>query len=71
VSSGPSRPLQSCTFWASPAPDMGAVIWKRTQLASGKVVYCDVKLERVEAAIAADVAFLEAHPTRRTPAGNP
>jgi hypothetical protein len=50
---------------------MGAVIWKRTQLASGKVVYCDVKLERVEAAIAADVAFLEAHPTRRTPAGNP
>jgi hypothetical protein len=49
----------------TPAPDMGAVIWKRTQLASGKIVYCDVKPEKVERAIADDVAFLEAHPTRR------
>lgn len=47
----------------TPAPDMAAVTWKRQQL--GKA-YLDVKKERVEKSIAADIAFLDAHPTRNS-----
>jgi hypothetical protein len=48
----------------TPAPDLGAITWKRAKLKSSDFPYLPVKKERVERAIADDVAFLEAHPTR-------
>jgi hypothetical protein len=48
----------------TPAPDLGAITWKRAKLKSGDFPYLPVKKERVERAIAEDVAFLAAHPTR-------
>jgi hypothetical protein len=48
----------------TPAPDLGAITWKRAKLKSSDLPYLPVKKERVERAIADDVAFLEAHPTR-------
>jgi len=50
----------------TPAPDLGAVAWKRAQLRAENYRYSDVEPERIERAIADDVAFLEAHPTRRS-----
>ena len=47
------------------APDIGAVNWKRAQLAGRGFDYLPVKAPRIEQAIADDVAFLTAHPTRR------
>jgi hypothetical protein len=49
---------------ASPAPDTAAVAWKKAALAGGQHEITDVKTERVERAIAADLAFLAAHPVR-------
>jgi hypothetical protein len=49
----------------TPAPDLAANTWKRTQLKSRGFSYVPVKKERVEYAIADDAAFLAAHPTRR------
>jgi hypothetical protein len=43
----------------TPAPDVASVNWKRRQLNS-----YGVKKELVEKAIADDIAFLDAHPTR-------
>jgi hypothetical protein len=51
----------------TPAPDAGAVAWKKAALASGEHEYTDVKTERIERAIADDVEFLRTHPTRRRP----
>jgi hypothetical protein len=48
----------------TPAPDLGAITWKRAKLKSSDFPHLPVKKERVERAIADDVAFLEAHPTR-------
>jgi hypothetical protein len=48
----------------TPAPDAGAVAWKRAQLRAENYRYTDVKPERIERAIAEDVAFLAAHPTK-------
>jgi hypothetical protein len=48
----------------TPAPDTAAIAWKKAALAAGQYRYTDVKTERVERAIADDVAFLDAHPTR-------
>jgi hypothetical protein len=48
----------------TPAPDLGAITWKRAKLKSRDLPYLPIKKERVERAIADDVAFLEAHPTR-------
>jgi hypothetical protein len=48
----------------TPAPDLGAITWKRAKLKSSDFPHLPVKKERVEQAIADDVAFLEAHPTR-------
>jgi hypothetical protein len=46
----------------TPAPDVAAVIWKRQH----KNESClDIELADIEKAIAEDVAFLEAHPTRK------
>jgi hypothetical protein len=48
----------------TPAPDAGAIIWKRAKLASRQFPHLPAKAERIERAIADDVAFLDAHPTR-------
>jgi hypothetical protein len=50
----------------TPAPDIGAVSWKRAQFNAGEHLYSGVKPERIERAIADDEAFLAAHPTRRS-----
>jgi hypothetical protein len=43
----------------------GRWLWKKAVLASGDLKYTGVKPERIERAIADDLAFLAAHPTRR------
>jgi hypothetical protein len=48
----------------TPAPDLRAVTWKRAQLAGRSFSHLPTRKERVERAIADDVAFLDAHPTR-------
>jgi hypothetical protein len=50
----------------TPAPDLGAITWKRAKLKSSDFPHLPVKKERVERAIDDDVAFLAAHPTRRS-----
>jgi hypothetical protein len=50
----------------TPAPDLAAITWKRALLASREFPHLPVKKERVECAIEEDVAFLAAHPTRRS-----
>jgi hypothetical protein len=50
----------------TPAPDVGAVTWKRAKLEGRDFSYIGIEQDRVERAIADDVAFLEAHPTRRS-----
>jgi hypothetical protein len=50
----------------TPAWDTASVAWKRAALKSGQHVYTDVKPERIERAIADDLAFLAAHPVRRS-----
>jgi hypothetical protein len=50
----------------TPAADAAAIAWKRAQLAAGDFIYLPTKAERVERVIAVDVAFLDAHPTRRS-----
>jgi hypothetical protein len=48
----------------TPAPDLGAITWKRAKLKSSDFPHLPVKKERVELVIADEVAFLAAHPTR-------
>lgn len=52
----------------TPAPDANSVKWKQMKLASELDGYyaLDVKPERIERSIADDLAFLAAHPTRRS-----
>jgi hypothetical protein len=50
----------------TPAPDGAAVTWKRAQLAGRGFSHLPTKAERIERVIADDVAFLDAHPTRRS-----
>jgi hypothetical protein len=50
----------------TPAPDANSVKWKQMALARGQHRYTDVKPERIERAIADDLAFLAAHPVRRS-----
>jgi hypothetical protein len=50
----------------TPAPDTAAVAWKKAALAAGQHEFTDVKTERVDRAIAADLAFLAAHPVRQS-----
>ncbi len=50
----------------TPAPNIAAVAWKRAKLSGRDFPYLPVKPERVERAIADDVAFLTAHPVRRS-----
>jgi len=51
----------------TPASDVAAVNWKRAALARGQHRHTDVKAERIERAIADDVAWLAAHPFRIKP----
>ncbi|RUU59941.1 hypothetical protein [Mesorhizobium sp. M2C.T.Ca.TU.002.02.1.1] len=48
----------------TPAPDKGAVKWKRF---AAKDRYLPISHEQIEAAIAADEAWLAAHPTTKEP----
>jgi hypothetical protein len=57
------RPRETATYSRARCR---AVAWKRAQLRAESHRYTDVKPERIERAIADDVAFLEAHPTRRS-----
>jgi len=50
----------------TPAPDGASVKWKQAALARGDHCYTGVKPERIERAIADDLAFLAAHPVRRS-----
>jgi hypothetical protein len=50
----------------TPAPDAASVKWKQAALAAGKHEYTGVKSDRIERAIADDLAFLAAHPVRRS-----
>jgi hypothetical protein len=50
----------------TPAPDTRAVAWKKAALAADQHEFTDVKTERVDRAIAADLAFLAAHPVRQS-----
>jgi hypothetical protein len=50
----------------TPAWDTASVKWKQMTLARGQHRYTDVKPERIERAIADDLAFLAAHPVRQS-----
>lgn len=50
----------------TPAPTAREIEWKRAAFKAGDHGYTDVKPEMIERAIAADVEFLKAHPTRRS-----
>ncbi|MGB7225900.1 MAG: hypothetical protein WBD49_25780 [Bradyrhizobium sp.] len=50
----------------TPAPDTGAITWKRATFEAGQHRFTDTKPERIERAIADDEAWLAAHPTKRT-----
>jgi hypothetical protein len=53
----------------TPAPDLAAITWKRSQLAGRDFAHLPVSRERAERAIADDVAFLAAHPVRQSKRG--
>jgi hypothetical protein len=48
----------------TPAPDLMSITWKKAALAQGQYRYVGVSDQRIERAIAEDLAFLAAHPTR-------
>jgi hypothetical protein len=48
----------------TPAPLAASVTWKQAALARGKYLHTGLKPERLERAIADDLAFLAAHPIR-------
>jgi len=50
----------------TPARDVASVKWKQMALARGQHRYTDVKPERIDRAIADDLAFLAAHPVRQS-----
>jgi hypothetical protein len=50
----------------TPAPKLNDVTWKQRVLASGELQYCDVPPERVQKSIDADIAWLDAHPTKKS-----
>jgi hypothetical protein len=50
----------------TPAPDIAAVNWKRVQLRGGQHRHTDVTPGRIERAIAADVEWLNTHPSRKS-----
>ena len=50
----------------TPAPDLAAITWKRAQLAGRGFKHLPTKAGRIERVIAENLAFLAAHPTRRS-----
>lgn len=50
----------------TPAPDVAAVNWKRTQMKAEQYRHIGVKPERLQRAIDADIEWLEAHPSRKS-----
>jgi hypothetical protein len=50
----------------TPASDLNCIKWKQTTFAAGQHKYTDIKPERIERAIADDIAWLAAHPTKRS-----
>jgi hypothetical protein len=50
----------------TPAPDMGAITWKRGQLSDRQWRWTSVTDKQVERAIADDVTWLEQHPTKKS-----
>ena len=50
----------------TPAPDLSAIAWKRTQLKGGQHEHIGVKAETIARAIAADEKWLAAHPSKRS-----
>ncbi len=50
----------------TPAWDAASVAWKQNALARGKYEYTGLKPDRLKHAIADDLAFLAAHPVRRS-----
>jgi hypothetical protein len=57
--------LAWCHLMLTPAPDMRSVTWKQAQLKAENYKYTGLPPARIEQAIADDIAFLKAHPTRR------
>jgi crotonobetainyl-CoA:carnitine CoA-transferase CaiB-like acyl-CoA transferase len=57
--------LAWCHLMLTPAPNNREVEWKRAQLKAENYEYTGLTPERIEQAIADDIAFLKAHPTRR------
>jgi hypothetical protein len=49
----------------TPAPNAREVAWNRAQLEAEKYTYAGLSAERIKQAIADDVEFLNAHPTRK------
>jgi hypothetical protein len=49
----------------TPAPDVRSVTWKRAELKAERYKYTGLRPERIERAVADDVEFLKAHPSRR------
>lgn len=50
----------------TPAPDVGAVTWKRVQMRGRQWSWSSVTDMQVELALAADTAWLEQHPTKKS-----
>jgi hypothetical protein len=50
----------------TPAPDTRAIAWKKAALEGKQWQWTDLTKERIERAIADDLAFLAAHPVRRS-----
>jgi hypothetical protein len=57
--------LAWCHLMLTPAPDMRSVTWKQAELKAENYKYTGLPPERIEQAIADDIAFLKSHPTRR------
>jgi hypothetical protein len=50
----------------TPAPDTGAITWERATLEAGQHRFTDTSPKKIERAIADDLEWLAAHPTKRT-----
>jgi hypothetical protein len=50
----------------TPAPDVGAITWKRGQMRDHQWRWSRVTDKQVERALAADIAWLEQHPTKKS-----
>jgi hypothetical protein len=58
--------LSIATQLMTPAPDTRAIAWKKAALEGEQWKWTDLTRERIERAIAGDLAFLAAHPTKKS-----